>query len=97
MALRSHSKTHESCGSDDPIDGRGDDKESDCNHLRASRNRRGRAHQRLRSSTRKRTTPIVKLELAEMEDQHHLTFVAYEEAKSTLEASSGLLPKTKNA
>jgi hypothetical protein len=28
--LRSHSKTHESCGSDDPIDGRGDDKESDC-------------------------------------------------------------------
>jgi len=33
-----------------------------------------------------------------MEDQHHLTFDTYEEVKSsTLEASGGLLPKTKNA
>jgi hypothetical protein len=39
-ALRSHWKTHESCGSDDPIDGRKDDEESDCNHPRVSGYRR---------------------------------------------------------
>jgi putative hydrolase of the HAD superfamily len=34
--LRFHWRRHESCGSNDPIDGRKDDEESDCNHLRVS-------------------------------------------------------------
>src|ERR1019366_88857 len=34
---------------------------------------------------RKRGTPSLKLELAEMEDRHHLTFYTYEEGKLTLE------------
>jgi putative hydrolase of the HAD superfamily len=33
---------------------------------------------------RKRATTSLKLELAEMEDRHHLTFYTYEEGKLTL-------------
>jgi putative hydrolase of the HAD superfamily len=40
---------------------------------------------------RKRTAAIFKLELAEMEYRHHLTFEAYEEQKLTLEEYLGLV------
>ena len=40
---------------------------------------------------RKRAAKNFKLELAEMEDRHHLTFEAYEEGKLTLEEYLGLV------
>jgi hypothetical protein len=47
MALQFHWKTHESCGSDDPIVGRKDNEERSCNQPRVSRYRRCPARQRV--------------------------------------------------
>ena len=84
--LRFHWKTHESCGSDDPIDGRKDDEESDCNHLRVSGYRRRAAHRRVGPSfPQTLAAKNFNLNLDEMEDRHHLTFDTYEVGKLTLE------------
>ena len=83
--MRFLSKTHGSCGSDDPIDGRSDHEESDCDHLRVSRYRRGPATNGWDHRARERVATNFKLDLAEMEGRHHLTFDTYEEGKLTLE------------
>jgi putative hydrolase of the HAD superfamily len=66
-------------------DGRRSDEESDCNHLLfldigGVLLTNGWDHR-----ARRRVATNFKLQLAEMEDRHHLTFDTYEEGKLTIE------------
>src|SRR5665811_2383014 len=83
-ALRSHWKTHESCGSDDAIDGEKMMKKASaitCLFLDIGG---VLLTDGLDHHARKRAATNFKLELAEMEARHHLTFETYEEGKLTL-------------